>query len=80
MNTCLAAPSVLLAAGSDITFEGSYAYVATAEPPMQLRTCDVQAFLHLFAQQHRATDLDMNAVWEYADVVLFLEESARGCP
>lgn len=51
-----------------------------AEPTGRLDFFDVQAFLRLFAQQHRATNLDVNAVWDYADVVLSLEEFSRGCP
>ncbi len=51
-----------------------------AEPTGRLDFFDVQAFLRLFAEQHRATDLDVNAVWDYLDVLLFIEEFSRGCP
>jgi hypothetical protein len=51
-----------------------------ANPTGVLDFADVQAFLRLFAQRHRVVDLDVNAVWDIRDVLIFLEEFAEGCP
>jgi hypothetical protein len=51
-----------------------------AEPAGVLDFYDVQAFLSAFMTEGRAADLDVNAVWDVRDVLLYLEAFAEGCP
>lgn len=51
-----------------------------AEPTGVLDFFDLQAFLVLFGQRHRAADLDVNAAWDVRDLLMYLGEFAAGCP
>ncbi len=51
-----------------------------AEPAGVLDFFDVQAFLSAFMTEGRAADLDVNAVWDVRDVLLYLEAFSAGCP